>query len=62
MNALVFVQFTALLVFAAVLAGLDQLWTVRNIPASWYLQALNKWPEVPPSAFGWFVSVSSSVC
>jgi hypothetical protein len=58
MNVLVFVQFTALLVFSAVLAGLDQWWTSSNIPAFWYLQTLNKWPELPPSGLGWFVAVS----
>ena len=59
MNVLVFVQFTALLVFSAVLAGLDQYWTKANIPANWYLQSLNKWPELPAGPLGWLVSVSA---
>lgn len=59
MNVLVFVQFTALLVFSAVLAGLDQYWTKANISAKWYLQSLDKWPELPPGPLGWLVSVGA---
>jgi len=58
MNVLVFVQFSALLIFSAVLAGLDQMWTTQNIPALWYLKSLNRWPELPPGGLGWLVSVS----
>jgi hypothetical protein len=60
MNVLVFVQFSALLVFSAVLAGLDQFWTTANIPGMWYLQSQNKWPELPPSGLGWLVAVGGA--
>lgn len=60
MNVLVFVQFSALLVFSAVLAVLDQFWTTQNIPAMWYLQSQNKWPELPPSGLGWLVAVGTA--
>jgi hypothetical protein len=60
MNVLVFVQFSALLVFSAVLAGLDQFWTTKNIPGMWYLQSQNKWPELPPSGLGWLVAVGAA--
>lgn len=57
MNVLVFVQFSALLVFSAVLAGLDQWWTIRNSTGNWYLPPINRWPELAPGGLGWFVSV-----
>lgn len=57
MNVLVFVQFSALLVFSAVLAGLDQWWTIRNSTGKWYLPPINRWPELAPGSLGWFVSV-----
>lgn len=60
MNVLVFVQFSLLVLFSAVLAVLDQVWTSGNIPANWYLQSLNKWPELAPGGLGWLVSVSNS--
>jgi hypothetical protein len=58
MNVLVFVQFSALLVFSAVLAGLDQWWTISNSSGLWYLPPINRWPELAPGGLGWFVSVS----
>ena len=60
MNVLVFVQFSALLVFSAVLAGLDQYWTIKNIPRNWYLQSLDRWPELPPGGLAWLVAVRES--
>lgn len=58
MNVLVFVQFSALLVFSAVLAGLDQWWTLSHKTDLWYLPPINRWPELAPGGLGWFVSVS----
>jgi hypothetical protein len=59
MNVLVFVQFTALVVFCAVLAGLDQWWALRHsAPSWWYLQSQNVYPELPPGISAFFVSVS----
>lgn len=62
MNVLVFVQFSALLVFSAVLAGLDQFWTRKYIPSYWYLQSLDRWPELPPGGLAWLVAVSMQAC
>lgn len=61
MNVLVFVQFSILLAFCAVLAGLDQWWTARHsAPAWWYLQSVNAYPDLPPGVAAWFVAVSAS--
>lgn len=60
MNVLVFVQFTALVVFCAVLAGLDQWWAARHsAPSWWYLQSQNVYPELPPGVAAFFISVST---
>uniref|UniRef100_A0A383WKY7 Phospholipid-transporting ATPase n=1 Tax=Tetradesmus obliquus TaxID=3088 RepID=A0A383WKY7_TETOB len=57
MNVLVFVQFTALVVFCAVLAGLDQWWAARHsAPSWWYLQSQNVYPELPPGVAAFFIS------
>jgi hypothetical protein len=63
MNVLVFVQFTALVVFCAVLAGLDQWWALRHsAPSWWYLQSQNVYPELPPGISAFFISVSTDLC
>lgn len=59
MNVLVFVQFTTLLIFSAILAGLEQWWAVHNSsPAVWYLESVNKFPELPPGGLAWLIAVS----
>lgn len=60
MNVLVLVQFCILLVFCAVLAGLDQWWLVgHDATRVWYLESLNQYPDLPPGGLGWFISVRS---
>jgi hypothetical protein len=66
MNVLVFVQFSALVIFSAVLAGLEQDWSLKHMPTEWwYLQYVNNFPanlEPSPGALGWFVQVGDCVC
>lgn len=59
MNGLVFVQFSMLIVFCAVLAGLDHYWAVKHSPTTrnWYLKSMNAYPELPPGGFAWAVAV-----
>lgn len=61
MNTLVTVQFSILLTFSAVLAGLDQWWAI-NHPESrvWYLESVNAYPELPPGGAAWVIMVSSN--
>eukprot|EP00775_Hariotina_reticulata_P007204 gene7204-7418_t len=58
MNGLVFVQFSMLIVFCAVLAGLDHYWAVNISPTSrnWYLKSVNAYPELPPGGPAWAVA------
>lgn len=61
MNVLVFLQFGFLLLFSAVLAGLDQWWAVNNAyPKVWYLKSVNQYPELPPSVGAFFIAVSTA--
>jgi len=58
MNGLVFVQFSMLIVFCAVLAGLDQYWAIMHSPSrNWCLMSVDRYPELPPGGPAWFITV-----